>query len=71
MASEKPQIEGKEVFVGTIILSGGVISIVVYSTSLANVLLGISSVMLGTVVIWEGIKGYREKKKTNGNSKKT
>jgi hypothetical protein len=64
-----------KVFLGTILLLGGIITILMApkleGTILRSYKLGIILVMLGTYVIWKTIKDLREKQKERRELKNT
>lgn len=69
MSNIKPQIDGKQLFLGVLFLLGGVICILVPASTLrdrsliATIVFGITSVMLGTYYFWSATEGWREKRR--------
>ena len=69
MDSEKSKDKGAKVFLGIVVLLGGVICILVPASTLQDrslfyyTLMGISLVMFGSTSIWEAIEGFKEIKR--------
>ncbi|MBE3117003.1 hypothetical protein IMZ68_07340 [Candidatus Bathyarchaeota archaeon] len=77
MNNKNSQIKGKKLFLGIVILFGGVICILVPASTLrdrsliAFVLMGIPLVMSGAIDIWESIEGLRKRKREGQENKDT
>jgi uncharacterized membrane protein HdeD (DUF308 family) len=77
MSYIKSQNDGKKIFLGIVILLGGVICILVPAATLQDrsliffVLMGIPLVMFGATYIWEAIEGFRKKQREGKEIKDT
>ena len=77
MPDKKSQNERAKIFVGAVMLLGGVICILVPASTLQDrslfsfVLMGIPLVILGSTYIWEAIEGLKERKREREKTKDT
>jgi len=76
MSNVKLKMGWGEVFIGVILLLGGVICILIPATKLegrflVTIILGITLVILGTAFIWAATKGLRERQREGQEIKDT
>lgn len=77
MHNRNSQVDKKKLFLGIVGLLGGIICILVPSSTLQDrslisyVLLGISLVIFGSIDIWEAIEGLRKRRKEKYKAKDT
>ena len=68
MVPEKESQNGLKIFLGIMMVLGGILSILIPASSLkmdslSSIILGITLVMLGDSYVWGAIEAYRKKKR--------